>query len=277
MRYLVPLVLAATLTACVQPYGQRDPYGYDPYGYPPPPPPQGQDPYGYDRSPASEAYRAVGTEPFWSLTLDARDMRFESANGLRVSEPTPRVQGGFAGDIYRGRRIVVNIVHRECSDGMSDRRYPDQVQVYVDGREYRGCGGPERMYQGGWEQGYGDSGYGDPGYGYDNRAARIDRTNWRVTRINGLQVPSGSYYINFLPERRVTAKFGCNEMNGSYRFAGDRLDFGGGLATTRMACPDMSFETRANNVFARPLRVEVRDDEVSFSNDLGRIDAVRAR
>ena len=34
----------------------------------------------------------------------------------------------------------MNIVHRPCSDGMSDRTYPDTVNVTVDGRAYRGCG-----------------------------------------------------------------------------------------------------------------------------------------
>ncbi len=37
----------------------------------------------------------------------------------------------------------MNIVHRQCSDGMSDRSYPDTVDVRVDGRQrYRGCGAP---------------------------------------------------------------------------------------------------------------------------------------
>jgi heat shock protein HslJ len=36
----------------------------------------------------------------------------------------------------------VNIVkNQHCSDGMSDRVYPDKVQVTVDGRQFNGCGG----------------------------------------------------------------------------------------------------------------------------------------
>ena len=38
--------------------------------------------------------------------------------------------------------IGVNIVkNQQCSDGMSDRVYPDKVQVTVDGRRFEGCGG----------------------------------------------------------------------------------------------------------------------------------------
>jgi uncharacterized membrane protein len=35
----------------------------------------------------------------------------------------------------------VNIVHAQCSDGMSDWAYPDKVQVTVDGTRFNGCGG----------------------------------------------------------------------------------------------------------------------------------------
>ena len=92
--------------------------------------------------PASATYRALGTEPFWSLEIDSRMMRFTTASGeAPVSEPTPRVIHGFAGEIYQGKRIRVNIVHGKCSDGMSDRIYPDSMQLGVDGRSYTGCGG----------------------------------------------------------------------------------------------------------------------------------------
>ena len=98
-------------------------------------------------APAEQAasYRALGTEPFWSLTLDGREMVFTEAAvpGSRIAEPQPRAIHGFAGDIYQGRRINLNIVHgQSCSDGMSDRVYPDKVQVRVDDRSFEGCGGP---------------------------------------------------------------------------------------------------------------------------------------
>lgn len=92
--------------------------------------------------PIAEPYRALGTEPFWALTIDARRMVFTEANapGVEIVQPTPRPIHGFAGDIYQTPRIHVNIVHGRCSDGMSDRVYPDSVQLTVDGRAYRGCG-----------------------------------------------------------------------------------------------------------------------------------------
>ena len=96
-------------------------------------------------SPTPAVYRALGTEPFWSLTLDGREMVFTEANapGQRTVMPQPKAIIGFAGEIYQTERMGVNIVHTPCSDGMSDRTYPDKVQLRVDGRSFEGCGGAE--------------------------------------------------------------------------------------------------------------------------------------
>jgi len=92
-------------------------------------------------NPPGGAYRALGTEPFWGLTIDERQMIFTQPDAQPVAQPTPRAIIGFAGEIYQTPRIHVNIVHAQCSDGMSDRVYRDKVQVDVDGRRYNGCGG----------------------------------------------------------------------------------------------------------------------------------------
>ena len=104
--------------------------------YPAPPPPP------ITPNPPGGVYRATGTEPFWGLTIDERQMVFtDQGNSIQVSQPTPRVIVGVAGEIYQTPQLNVNIVHAPCSDGMSDRTYPDKVQVTVDGRQYNGCGG----------------------------------------------------------------------------------------------------------------------------------------
>jgi heat shock protein HslJ len=93
---------------------------------PPPPPPP---------------YHALGTEPFWNLLIDEHDVTFTQPEAAPIRQPTPPVIHGVAGEIYQTPRINVNIVHARCSDGMSDRVYPDKVQVTVDGKRFEGCGG----------------------------------------------------------------------------------------------------------------------------------------
>ena len=93
---------------------------------PPPPPPP---------------YHAVGTEPFWDVLIDEHDVTFTLSGSQPIRQPVPRPIIGIAGEIYQTPRINVNIVHGQCSDGMSDRVFPDKVQVTVDGRRFNGCGG----------------------------------------------------------------------------------------------------------------------------------------
>jgi hypothetical protein len=111
-KQLFTIGLAAALCACMKVPG-------------PPPPP----------------YHAVGTEPFWNLLIDEHDITFVRPDQQPIEQPTPKVIIGIAGEIYRTPRIDVNIVHAQCSDGMSDRVYPDKVQVTVDGTRFNGCGG----------------------------------------------------------------------------------------------------------------------------------------
>ena len=91
--------------------------------------------------PPPAPYHAVGTEPFWNLLIDEHDITFVQPDHQPITQRTPAVIHGFAGEIYQTPRINVNIVHGTCSDGMSDRVYPDKVQVTVDGTRFNGCGG----------------------------------------------------------------------------------------------------------------------------------------
>jgi uncharacterized membrane protein len=112
MKRLLIIALAASLAGCLT--------------TPPPPPPP---------------YHAVGTEPFWDLLIDEHNLTFTLSGSQPVLQPTPKVIVGIAGEIYQSPRINVNIVHGACSDGMSDRTFPDKVQVTVDGHQFNGCGG----------------------------------------------------------------------------------------------------------------------------------------
>src|SRR3954452_1226974 len=92
--------------------------------------------------PPPAPYHALGTEPFWSLLIDEHNLTFTQPDAAPLTQPTPAAINGFAGPIYQTPRINVNIVKNvRCSDGMSDRTYPDKFQVTVDGERFDGCGG----------------------------------------------------------------------------------------------------------------------------------------
>jgi heat shock protein HslJ len=269
---LLPLALA--LSACDtmsnDPYGQSGyppapypgPEPYPPQGYPPQPYPY--PPQGYP-APVPGEYRAQGTEPFWDLTI-GRDMVFtDRGNGLVVSQPTPQVIVGVAGEIYRTQRLEVNIVHARCNDGMSDRVYPDTVQVHVDGRLYRGCGGG------------GDALAPIPpappvGSGI---APPLDRTRWTVVAINNRPTPRQGEFMMEFDAGRLSAKFGCNGIGAGYTQTGTTLD-AGALIATRMACPDMSWETQGSAVLDQVMQVNaLAANRISLTSSAGSIELIR--
>jgi len=92
-------------------------------------------------SPPPAPYHALGTEPFWNLLIDPINLTFTQPDAQPITQRTPNSIIGVAGEIYQTPRINVNVVHARCSDGMSDRSYPDTVQVTVDGQQFKGCGG----------------------------------------------------------------------------------------------------------------------------------------
>ena len=266
-----------------QPYPQQ---GYPPQGYPqggPPMPPGGpvypgpgqpsypQQGYPQPGYPSEQGnYRAIGTEPFWDLEI-GRDLVFtDRGNNISVTQPTPRPINGTAGEIYRTPRLEVNIVHTRCSDGMSDRTYPDTVQVYVDGRLYRGCGAQSSFFSQVGEDGYPNQ----PGGG-GGPVINLSNTNWRVVSINGTRTPASNFYINFMPDR-IGAKFGCNSLGAGYSQTGNVLNVGAIMAT-RMSCPDMSFETQGSAILMQPVTISGYGSQLTLSSRSGTIELVQAR
>jgi len=244
-------LLALSLSACT---------AYPPGpGYPP-----GTPPPAY---PGEATYRAIGTEPFWDLEI-GRDMVFTDRgnNNFRVVQRTPQPIIGVAGEIYRTPRIEANIVHGRCSDGMSDRVYPDSVQVRVDGRDFRGCGAPIAFF--------GEVGEtGQPNYP-GSGAMTLTGTNWRVVAINGRRTPPRNFYMNFIPDR-IGAKFGCNSLGAGYSVTGSVLS-AGAIMATRMACPDMSFETQGSAILALPMNIAGSGNRMVLSNRAGSIELERS-
>ena len=327
MKTIVALPLLALVVAACQPYpqasgypGSPQPYPQDSQGYPPYPPGPAypgpnSPPYppgpaypgpnspaypsgpsypapGYPQPgyPTTQAtYRAVGNEPFWDLEVGQNLTFTDRGNNVSVVQQTPQPINGTAGEIYRTQRLEVNITHTRCGDGMSDRSYPDTVNVYVDGRQYRGCGAPIAFFsQGEGAQPSppppagttypGPSGPAYPGSSGPNYPGppipALSGTNWQVVSINGTPTPAANFYLNFMPDR-ISAKFGCNSLGAGYVQNGSVVNAGAVMAT-RMACPDMSFENQGSAVLAKPMSISGFGNHLTLSNSAGSIDLVRA-
>ena len=259
---LVPLFLG--LAAC-----QTTPFSSGPTSAPTPAPDPGAAPYqgqAVDRG----DYRAIGTEPFWDLTFGERLTFTDRGNNLSVSELAPPMQNGTAGAMYNGRRLKVNVVGARCSDGMSERIYPDTVTVTVDGRRYDGCGAPASFF-------LSVDARGNPQMtsALAGPETALERTRWRVVRINGRAVPRrGAYTVDF-DSGRIAAKFGCSVISAPYSQNNNTLD-AGLLTSTRMACFNVQLETEGSLILDQVMTVAVTDrNRLTLSSNAGTIDMVR--
>lgn len=93
-------------------------------------------------------YKALGTEPFWSVTIKDKVISYDSPDdSIDFSVPLTKIMPMKTGWEARGfddtKNIALTVVKgQECSDGMSDRKYADTVtaRVALVGN-LKGCGG----------------------------------------------------------------------------------------------------------------------------------------
>jgi len=91
--------------------------------------------------------RAIGTEPFWGARIEGRCVTYshpEDQKGTRVwtkfSGTTSN--GSWTGSLGGHPFVLRTRPQADCSDGMSDKRYPIAVALTVGGEQRIGCAEP---------------------------------------------------------------------------------------------------------------------------------------
>jgi uncharacterized membrane protein len=211
-------------------------------------------------------YRALGTEPFWSLTIDSRMMTFQVPGGRPIAVATPKVINGFAGEIYQTRRMNVNVVHTSCSDGMSDRTYHDRVTVMLDGKRYEGCGGAAAGEQ-------------KPPVRQGPGVAALEGSAWRIVSVDGMRADTARPTSIHFSNGRVEGNAGCNSFGGTYRQAGIRLETTR-IISTKMACvgPGMAIEGKVFSILTGSSQlIYNRDATLTITSGGSRMTLARKR
>ena len=162
---------------------------------------------------APTTYQALGTEPFWSLAIEGKRMVFTLPGEHHVFGASAVSSPSLDGWRHISKTITADVTFTPCSDGMSDRTYKDTVTVMVGKKTYKGCGG----------------GVLPP--------ASLERTDWRITSINGAQVPASQGALVSFGDGRMSGTVGCNRLGSGYTYAAGKLDFGP-VMSTRMACQE---------------------------------------
>lgn len=90
--------------------------------------------------PTPADYRAIGTEPFWAVTIRGSTARLE-----RLDHRPLRYSVVHDGDDrairYIGEGFSLTATEGPCSDGMSDVIWSDRVQIAFGEGALKGCGG----------------------------------------------------------------------------------------------------------------------------------------
>lgn len=91
--------------------------------------------------------RAVGTEPFWSARIEGRCVTYSTPEDQQGTRVWTRYSAGSGGGLWVGQLGGKDFELRTrpepgCSDGMSDKSYPIEVALTVNGEQRRGCAEP---------------------------------------------------------------------------------------------------------------------------------------
>jgi len=74
-------------------------------------------------------------------------------------------------------------------------------------------------------------------------------------------------YLTFMPgEKRFNGNAGCNTMNGTYKIEKSKIYFSE-IITTKMSCPDISFETTFLQTLDKVNRFEVSGNTILLKRD----------
>ena len=86
---------------------------------------------------------------------------------------------------------------------------------------------------------------------------------WTLTscNINGTKIETGEQpvVLFFADSVNVGGSSGCNRIIGNYELTNDTLTINI-MGTTRMACPDMEFESKYLNMMQNPMYVRIEND-----------------
>ncbi|ABD25019.1 membrane protein-like protein [Novosphingobium aromaticivorans DSM 12444] len=156
MKILFPSLALVLLAACSQP-SDPEPVG-EPSGTAIPQPAPASSLDALPASPASAsandsasvlpatvppAFRALGTEPFWSASVKGATLTYstpESPDGIAIPVRRTERDGKavFAGTLD-GKPLELEVGAGNCSDGMSDTVYPLTVVRRIGPDIQRGC------------------------------------------------------------------------------------------------------------------------------------------
>jgi uncharacterized membrane protein len=187
--------------------------------------------FALPRPDTSTPFHAMGTEPFWGVSVENGRIVYDPAGRQGLAVPAPARQDRPRGYRWQTPRITVEVTNEVCGDGMSMRVYPVDVKVLVNGERLLGCGG------------------------YEHRGT-LANSSWQIVNVTFDAVGGPAYRLDFTGDR-INAHIGCNRFSAPYTRNADGNLRVGPLSFMRGApCPQDQQEQAQNlrELYADPIR-----------------------
>ena len=92
------------------------------------------------KAPERAEYRAIGTEPFWAVTVRGSVATLQRPDKVPIRFAVER-EDDRRTLRYLGESFTMTVSQGPCSDGMSDAIWSDRVQIAFGEGTLKGCGG----------------------------------------------------------------------------------------------------------------------------------------
>ena len=188
---------------------------------------------------AATTFRAVGNEPGWTLDIGGGRLSLVADYGAtKVDAPLPapiqlEAAKRYLAKAADGRSLDVTLIETICADTMTGMPRPITVEVVLDGRTLKGCGGePTSLLRG---------------------------KTWVVEDISGRGVLAPSRFtLVFGQSGRLTGTGACNPYSASYLLSGEGLSVTMPISGMRScAPPQMAQEAQFLEVLRGVQRFEI--------------------
>lgn len=208
---------------------------------------------------APEAYRAIGEDAPWTLTIAEGRLSFEAPGRPAVSMPAPKPANDDGMLYYQSRRLSVSVMPGVTCEAFDGRRYSDAVYVSIGQDDFSGCGGIALA--------------ADALAGTSWLFAEIDG---EATELTGDLLRDDRFAIDFHVDGFV-GYGGCNRFAAAYSQSGDLVTTHGPWSRGARNCgPRVTDrETRLLQILSEPFRVSRPDAETMVLT--GERGAVRLR
>lgn len=94
----------------------------------------------------TDRLKAIGTEPFWAAEVDGRCVTYKTPEDQQGTRIWAHFDMGPQAKVWKGalngrefQLIVKSAGPQGCSDGMSDKAYPLDAVLHVEGETRNGC------------------------------------------------------------------------------------------------------------------------------------------